>query len=451
MRYIPSSPPACRHAGAQGPAFDQRAPRLCRFAGGARVISRALTAAVVVALACARQLALAAEPLTLETALDLAERSNPRLRAAVVDVERARSGIRTARTFPNPEVLVLGGPVNARVPNVTSGRGTNWQIAQPIDLPSQRAPRIRAAEASLDGSRFGLDEARLQLRADVKQAFYAVLRRRAEYELALDNQRLLEETRQRIALSVEVGERAKFELVRIDAELAGALNLANSAQLRVAQALTQLKLLTGIDVRTDVEVSGAPPADAAPAPLDVLRTAMLERYPGLSQARAEVERTQQRLAAERALRVPRPTLFAGQQIDPEMAFTAFGLSLPVPIFDQRVGPIGEAAALFEQATSLADQRRLELNAALEAAYNRLLVAQQQIAAFESGLLKQAENALKVAEAGFRFGERAFLEVLDAQRVLRSVRADFLAARFERVAAQVEIDRLTARDLSVDMR
>jgi cobalt-zinc-cadmium efflux system outer membrane protein len=134
-----------------------------------------------------------------------------------------------------------------------------------------------------------------------------------------------------------------------------------------------------------------------------------------------------------------------------MSFTTFGLSLPVPIFDQRTGPIGEAAAQFQQATSFADQRRLELNAALEAAYSRLLVAQQQIAAFEGGLLRQAENALKVAEAAFRFGERAFLEVLDAQRVLRAVRADFLAARFERVAAQVEIDRLTAADLSGDTR
>jgi cobalt-zinc-cadmium efflux system outer membrane protein len=416
-----------------------------------RLTARSAVFAVTLVLAWLQRVACAAEPLTLEAALDLAERNNPRLRSAILEVERARSGIRTARAFPNPQVLVLTGPVSARVPGVTSGRGTNWEIGQPIDLPSQRAPRIRAAEAGLDGSRFALDEARLQLRADVRQAFYTVLRRRAEYELALDNQRLLEETRQRIALSVSVGERPKFELVRIDAELASAVNLSASARLRVAQAVTQLKLLVGIEAGADVEVTGAAPPEAAPAPLESLRTTMFERYPGLAQARTEVERTQQRLAAERALRVPRPTLFAGQQIDPEMSFTTFGLSLPVPIFDQRTGPIGEAAAQFQQATSFADQRRLELNAALEAAYSRLLVAQQQIAAFEGGLLRQAENALKVAEAAFRFGERAFLEVLDAQRVLRAVRADFLAARFERVAAQVEIDRLTAADLSGDTR
>jgi cobalt-zinc-cadmium efflux system outer membrane protein len=106
-------------------------------------------------------------------------------------------------------------------------------------------------------------------------------------------------------------------------------------------------------------------------------------------------------------------------------------------------------ASLQQASLVAEQQRLLLRGELDINYNRLLVARQQIAAYEGGLIRQAENALRVAESAFRYGERGFLEVLDAQRVLRTVRAEFLAARFDKQAAIVEIERLTASEFTGD--
>jgi cobalt-zinc-cadmium efflux system outer membrane protein len=411
---------------------------------------RARIAAAVVLLASAPA-ALATELLTLERALELSERYSPRLQTALAEVERASSGIRTARAFPNPELEVLTGGVRARVPGITSGQGTSISIGQPIDLPNQRNPRIRAAEEGLKGSRYALDEARLMVRADVRQAFSDVLRRKAEYELALDNQKLLEQIRNRIDLRVKVGEGPKFELTRSEAELQVAANQAQSAKLRVTQSLATLRVLIGAPLPLDTDVAGDLPGRVDVASLEDLRKQMLERYPSLQQSQADVRRLQARVEAERALRVPRPTLFAGVDQDPEQRRDIFGVAVPIPLWDQRQGPIGEAAAQFQQAVSVSELRRLQLNGELEVNYNRLLVARQQIAAFEGGLLKQAENALRVAENAYRFGERGFIEVLDAQRVLRSVRADFLAARFEKQSALIEIERLTAKDLPGDAR
>jgi cobalt-zinc-cadmium efflux system outer membrane protein len=319
-------------------------------------------------------------------------------------------------------------------------------VGQVIDLPNQRAPRIRAAEAGLDSSRFALQEARLMLRADVKQAFYTVLRRRAEYELALDNQKLLEQIRNRIELRVKVGEGARFELVRSEAELSSAVNQANSAKLRVTQALAQLRVLIGAPLPVDTDVTGELETVTFGEELEPLRRRVLERYPAILQAQAEIRRAESRLESERAQRVPRPRLFAGVDRDPEQQRGSIGVSVPIPLWDQRQGPIGESLAQFHQATSRAELVRIELAGELEVNYNRLKVAVQQIAAFEGGLLKQAESALRVAEAAFRFGERGFIEVLDAQRVLRTVRADFLSARFEKQSALTEIERLTATNV-----
>lgn len=388
-----------------------------------------------------------AETLSLGRALELAERHSPRLQSALAEVERNRSGIRSARAYPNPEIEAMTGGVRGRLPGVSSGRGTSLMIGQPIDLPSHRAPRIRAAEAGFEGSRYAADEARLILRADVKQAFYTALRRKAEYLLYLDNQKLLEQIRDRIELSVKVGERPKFELVRVDAELSSAVNQATSARLRITQALAALRTLIGAPLPPEFDVEGELGTRTVTSTYEALQTMVLERHPALKRARADLARAENRLEAERALKVPRPTLFAGIDRDPEQNRAQFGVSIPLPLWDQRQGPIGEAVAVFQQTGFAQEQRRIELLGELEINYNRLLVARQQIAAYEGGLIRQAESALKVAEAAFKFGERGFIEVLDAQRVLRTIRAEFLNARFEKQAALVELEQLIAQDIA----
>ena len=56
----------------------------------------------------------------------------------------------------------------------------------------------------------------------------------------------------------------------------------------------------------------------------------------------------------------------------------------------------------------------------------------------------AEAAVRVAEAAYRFGERGILDVLDAQRVLRSARLNLLEARFQVQSARIELETLAGR-------
>jgi cobalt-zinc-cadmium efflux system outer membrane protein len=94
---------------------------------------------------------------------------------------------------------------------------------------------------------------------------------------------------------------------------------------------------------------------------------------------------------------------------------------------------------------MADLRRLEINANLERAYGLYEVATQQLVSFEDGVLREADAAVKAAEAAYRFGERGIIDVLDAQRVLRTVRLDYLSAQYDLQAALIEIEQLRAVD------
>jgi cobalt-zinc-cadmium efflux system outer membrane protein len=116
------------------------------------------------------------------------------------------------------------------------------------------------------------------------------------------------------------------------------------------------------------------------------------------------------------------------------------------LWNRREGPIAEAAAQVRAVTAQAQNRELEFVSGIESAYARYNLATQQLAAFEQGLFVEATEAVRAAEVAYRLGERGILEVLDAQRVLRTVRLDFLNAQYDRQAALIDLDELRARDL-----
>ena len=174
--------------------------------------------------------------------------------------------------------------------------------------------------------------------------------------------------------------------------------------------------------------------------MSVVRFAM----PSASRLRAEIERAEARLAGARASRWPGVEVRASHNRDPEVRQLGIGVALEVPLLDQRRGPIAEAGSELERARGLAEGRRAELEQQLLQAARALEMAQLRVEALSRGAIRDAEAALRVADAAWRFGERGILDVLDAQRVLRAVRADLLTARFQVQAARTELDFLAGR-------
>jgi cobalt-zinc-cadmium efflux system outer membrane protein len=174
---------------------------------------------------------------------------------------------------------------------------------------------------------------------------------------------------------------------------------------------------------------------------------VLARHPGLAVAENETRRAQANVEVERKLKIPQLNVWVNVIKQPDVNQYWYGVSIPIPIFNRREGQIAEAQAAVRQADSFADFRRLQLTAAVERAYGQYTVAQSQVQMFESGIILQAEEALRAAEAAFRFGERSIIEVLDAQRVLRASRLEYLNAQFDRQQALVALEQLGALELT----
>ena len=373
----------------------------------------------------------------------LALESSRAVLASRDQVTAARYAVDSAGAFPNPEVEYLSGTTRARSPAGNPGDARSVTLTQPLDMPWRRSARIGAAEAGLEATTAASRAFEADLVARLRSRYFELLRREAELRNAREDMAAMESVRSRISLRVETGEAPRFELIKADAEMLNAQKTAQAAGFRVEQARSLLRQSVGGNLPGDFAVRGQLRDVPAVQPLDGLRRQLTESSPELARARAETVRAQRQLDLERSQRWPNLAIKGAYNEDPDMRASQLGVVLTIPIWDRRSGPIGEAAAQLSRARNELQAQEFSLAQTLEVAYQQYEIAQTQVTALESGILKQAEAALKVAESAYRFGERSFLEVLDAQRVFRAARAELIAARYELATAWVEIERLRA--------
>jgi len=383
---------------------------------------------------------------TLAQIVTIAAEQNPSINISKAREDSASASVLTATTYANPQFEIGAGPTSYRTSGGQGNNG-NWGVAlsQPIDFPGVRNARREVAESNVQVASFGIELTKTEVRARVKSAFYDVLQRQAVLEIAEADRNLLKDIRERVKLRVDVGESPRYELIKADTEALAAERDYQAARVRVTEAKAYLRGLIGAAVPEDYNLAGELPLSSSLPRIDELRDRINDAAQ-LKQIRAAIKTSEANLRLQEQLRNPGLTVRAGIEQDPDLRQLRLGISIPLPVWDQRSGPIAQAAAEIREVNAILSERELAIKRDIESAYQRYLIAQQQVAAFENGLLSQAESVLKVAEAAYRFGERGILDYLDAQRTKRVVRKDYLSARYEYINTMLEIERLLGYEL-----
>ena len=389
----------------------------------------------------------AANTYTLVQVVDVALTQSPSVMIAKAQEDAATASVTTAKSYLNPQLEFGAGPSHYRDRSVSKDTKGNWGVAlsQTLEFSDVRRARREIAESGVKTAGLTSDLIRLELKVRVKNAFYNVLQKQEGLKLVEADQQLLQTIRDRVKLKTDIGESPKYELIKAETELLAAQRDYQAALVRVVESKALLRGLVGSGISNDFELSGQLPLSESLPRLDALRD-QISQSPYLQQVRAAAEIAEAKLKLEESLRNPGLTLKAGVEQDPDLLQYRLGLAIPLPLWTNREGQIAEASANIRQAQAQLGDRELGLSRDLETAYQRYLIAQGQVNAFENGLLEQAQSVLKVAEAAYKFGERGILEYLDAQRTYRSVRKDYLAARYDYVAAMLEIERLIGAEL-----
>jgi outer membrane protein, heavy metal efflux system len=382
--------------------------------------------------------------------IDLTLKRNPAVAGAEGVVEQSRGRQVAAGAYLNPSISgnsgqgLLKDTGRAAIgedPNVVQSiTEYNVTVGQPLEWPAKRAARRRAAEAGMAGAGAVLDETRLTLVAEVKLAFFHMLLAQREAELAKQNLATVEQVAKAVAVRVKSGESPQFEAIKADVEVLKANQVVTKSQNAVRVARVSLDTLTAGALGALFTLRGDFDSFHRSAGLDQLTVQALDRHPTIRRLAKQVEQAGFVLAHERESRMPNVTVNGSywREIGRE-AFSA-GLSVPTPLWYQRQGEITEAFGAMRQQEAEWLRARNELVRAVTQHDQDAKTAAEQIEVFERGLLKQAQEALRIAQFSFQQGTASLLEVLDAQRVYRQTQLEYAQARYELSIARAKLER-----------
>lgn len=368
---------------------------------------------------------------------------NPLLKATAQSVDAARASVTSAGALLNPRVDWSRGPSQPQGASAASSQ--SWTLTQPIENPQIRRARIDSAKAGEKSAEQQLALLRNDLLAQLRMRIFEAMLHQGEAEAAAESLTLLEQVQQRVRVRVSSGEAPRYELIKADSEVINARERQQTAALRADKTLLEISRLVAGQLPARWKLKPPTAAERAMTlTLEQLQASANQFNPEILTLKHEFDRAQSRLVAVRASVLPSVDLRYSQMTDPQVRQSQWGIGVQIPLLDQRSGPIAEAVAELERARLRYEGRQAEMTQQVLLAWRSLEMSRLRVDALSQGVVREAESALRVAEAAYRFGERGILDVLDAQRVLRSVRADLLQARFQLQVARITLLQLSGR-------
>ncbi len=383
---------------------------------------------------------------TLQEIIDLTLTHNPTMELSKGVIDEKEGERLSAAAYPNPLVGLKGGHGQILDPTGPSVTERYVTLSQPLEWPGMRVARKDAAEAAVEGAQAGLDETQVNLRARVKKAFYELILAQRRAELASKTLTIVQELGQAVKKRVESGEAPPFENVKVEVEKLKAKTEVARSQGMVRAAKAGLNTLTAGALGIDFSVQGT--FKTAPKEFNVSRSAeqALEQHPTIRKYQKLVKQATEHHRQEQQARVPNVTISGSYERDAGREGFVGGVTVPIPLWNLRQGDIAKALARQHQAEAHLQRVKNDILKGITQQVQFSQTAATQIATFEQGLLKQAREAVRIAQVSFRFGEANLLEVLDAQRVLWQTFQGYAQARYDLSVALTELERLVGKEL-----
>jgi cobalt-zinc-cadmium efflux system outer membrane protein len=392
-------------------------------------------------------------PLTLARAVSIAIEGNPGL-AEMQARARAMAAIPSQEgALPDPMVsfTALNFPTDTFSRDQEPMTQLQFGIEQSLPFPGKLALKERAARFEAHAAASNVEESRLRLIRNVKQAWWQIFYLDRALETVSRNQDLLRQFVEIAQTKYEVGEGLQQEVLLAQVELSRLIDrrveLRGLRRQQVARLNALLDRAAGTPVALPEKVDQAL---AGVAPEAQLYTRAEAARPLLEQRRQEVAAARTRRDFARRDRYPDFTLGAaygfrqGENPDgssrPDFASLRLGMSLPLyagrkqdKAVDQRTSELLQRQYALQDEW---DKVRAEIAAAL-ADYQR---ASEQVQLFKTGILPQARQSVASMLSGYQVNKVDFLNLVRSQITLYDYETQYWKSFSE---ANQALARLTA--------
>src|ERR1035437_3928562 len=376
--------------------------------------------------------------LTLDAAIRLALDNNPEIRVLVADIASARGEVTTARTWQNPEISVAPGFKTVRDPSTTEFHG-DFGLEQSFEWQGKRALRRAVAEKNAAVRRLALAGFRSQLAIQVRRACFTSLATREVVTLCEQRLVLAKAFEAAARKKVEGGYAPEFEATKAAVEVVGAQKSRREAQAQHDAARAALNTLMGRNPVEPLTVAGVLDGSIKLPDQPRLLEQSLGQNPSLKIQEAVAERTGLSLQSIRKSRLPDFKVGPSLEYTRDEQIVGFGLTLPLPFWDNKKGEIATATAEQEKALAELDKLRREILRDVATASQNLKAAKESLAFYTPALRAKLKVALDAAEQGYAAGRTPLLLYLESQRTYFDTSADYFDTLQKTFAAQAELE------------
>ncbi|MDO8684668.1 MAG: TolC family protein [Armatimonadota bacterium] len=365
----------------------------------------------------------AAEELSLNQAVELALKNNPTIAADQLSADAAKHAARGARALTNPEISVA--------PSIIGDAGADSAVlfSQPLELNGSRRVRGRIALNEAAAAGFDAASTRRDIVLRVNQSYWDVARAQEFVKLNQENIAYLESLNAAVQKQLDVGTVPGSQLIKTEVELAGARQELAQAKLELAQAKASMNALLNRPMDTDFAATG--PLIFSDVTLDrnaILASALTSR-PEVSAATAQVAAARTEIRAAKLRRAPDLAIQARKETFDPGSDGGLALALLLPVLDW-----GSIKSDVKRAESAARSQEKQLEAVknsvsldVEQSIQLVNTSSQVVREYQGGILEKSEELADMARIGYEKGATGYLEVLEAQRTLRSAKTAYYSA------------------------
>ena len=380
--------------------------------------------------------------------------ANPTLRAARLEAEALRQRRRQAEALPDPTVSVSVQPFPVLTAN--GAQRSQWSAAQMIPYPGKRALQgtVAALEAEVAARQAEVLAEDLVLEA--KRAYYELYRTQQLEALIVAFQDELQGFEEAAAVRYEVGQGSQQAILKAQLERNGLAQQLLALRVERRRAAEMLAHLTGHTDGTrfflDVQV--------APPPQPQVEAALLAQV-------ATRERAEMTLLDAAVARADAQIALAKKQFRPDFGISisyfdiaardvpatasgtdalALGASIKVPLWRGRLRAALEEARLERAAVEAhREALHLEIETEIETLLFALAQEAETLTLYQQTLLPQARSTAEATLTAYANGRTDFLDLLDAERSLFTLRIAQEEARTRYLTTLAALERTLGLD------
>ena len=381
----------------------------------------------------------------LSEIISLGLKNNPQILAREQEVKAKKAAYQASKRLFNPELEFHKG--RGKLYESSEKRNTQGlSLIQSFENPLKRKYRIQMYENDLLATEYLFNFSKLEVIFEIKYLFYKILLLKKREELAQKTLNSITNIHQLIVKKAKLGEVKELEAIKLNVETLKAQNELNKIETELKLARENLNKSLGNSLPPDFSVQGI--LDYKPLILEeksLLQKACIS-HPLIKRKEKEREYAKSNIDYIKWQRLPDPKLsgFIHEELDGQNK--GIGISFEIPLWNFKSKEIAEAESLFLRQSEELKGLRMELTTEVKTKLSQLRLSEQTIKLFHKGLLKQAEESLKISEVSYKQGEISLIDYLDSQRTYYSILKDYQDSLYAWNADRASLEKTIGEDL-----